>query len=356
MIGRTWPSERSGYVDPLTGITVRQVTNSPTSSDTHFYFHDPAWTADSRWFVFRSDRTGQRALFGMEADSGRIVQVTDEGSGGGWVSHLSNEVIYVQGREIRAADLDTLKSRTIGEFPDGVSFHSGPSLNADGTLCVFGGKSDGQRGLFAMSTETGQTSPIWLSDGGPSHVNCSPTDPELIMHCDSTLPDSEPKQRVWVLSTDGKRHWHPYTQSPQEWLTHESWLGQTGKLLICYWPIGIMEIEVDGSGGRLIANVNAWHAGASADGAYCVVDTNWPDRGVHLVETATGRMRVLAESKNKPDGTGAHPHPSFSPDGKLVVFGSELSGSPEIYMVETEQALVASDAWYTQRSRWTGWG
>ena len=354
--GRIWPSETSQYVDRTTGLTVRQVTDSPLTHDTHFYFHDPAWTADSSWFVFRSNRPGTSELIAMRAESGEMTQITDGASRNGCVSHVRDEAVYVSGREFRATSLETREERVIGVLPDDTDVYSGPSVNADGSLLVFGGSRGGRRGLFSMRTETGETWPIWLTDGTPSHVNCSLVDPSLVMHCDSTVPDGEPKQRVWVLSTDGARHWHPYTQSPQEWLTHESWLGTTGKLLICYWPTGIMEINVDGSGERLIAVINAWHAGASKDGAYCVVDTNWPDRGIHLIETATGRMCKLCESENRSDGTGSHPHPSFSPDGTTVVFGSERTGSPEIYMVDVVQAVERPELWWTPQCRWSGWG
>ena len=357
--GQVWRAEWSTYADRTTGFSVRQLTNCPPSHNTHFYFHDPCWTPDSSQLVFRSNRTGKTELFSLNILTGEIVQLTDGGAGGACACHFRPEVFYSAGKEFRAVNVETLEERTIGGLPEGVSCYSGPSENADGSLLVFGGKVGTRRGLLAMRVRDGEVSTLWLTDGTPSHVNCSLVDPEWIMHCDSTLPDGKPKQRVWVLSTDGTRHWHPYTQTAQEWLTHESWLGKTGKLLFCYWPTGIKEINADGSGERLVAAVNAWHAGASRDGAYCVVDTNWPDRGIHLIETATGRMCKLCESDSATGNAKAdvevHPHPSFSPDGKWVLFGSQRTGLPEVYAVETAQARQQQERWWATGHEWWRW-
>lgn len=356
---QTWPAEWNEYRDRTTGFTVKQLTHSPPGQNVHFYFHDPAWTADSSRFVFRSNRTGKSELIGLRVATGELAQLTEGGAGGAVVSQHRPVLYYAAGGSFRAVSLDTLADRTIGALPNGVTCYSGPSENADGTLLVFGGQIGARRGILSMRVSDGAVGTLWETDGVPSHVNCSLVDPEWIIHCDSTVPDGKPKQRVWVISTDGRRHWHPYTQTPQEWLTHESWLGTTGKLLVCYWPTGVFEINIDGSGFRIIALVNAWHAGASRDGRFCVVDTNWPDRGIHLIERETGRMVKLCESDsavgNRRADVEVHPHPSFSPDGKHVVFGSQKTGNPEIYAVDTSQAHERQDLWWQPRHGCDRW-
>ena len=348
-------TERHPYIDPSTGFEVVQITDRPGADNTHFYFHDPAWTPDSRWLVFRSNRTERTELFRYEVETGEISPLTEGYSAGNWVSRLRPEAFYCVGTEVRTIDVETRETQTIGRLPDRMEFRSAPSENADGTLLVFGATVGDQVGIYSMHRGTGETRAIRIADDRPGHIHCSPTDPDLIMHCDATVSDAEPKQRVWILSTDGTRHWHPYTQTPQEWLTHESWLGKTGRVLICYWPTGLIEIEPDGSGFRMIAKINAWHAGATDDGRYCVVDTNWPDRGIHLIETETGRMCKVCESFNNPSGSGTHPHPSFSPDGRWIIYGSERTGSPEVYLVDTRQAIERDDRWWTPENAWDRW-
>jgi oligogalacturonide lyase len=358
--GQVWKAEWSTERDRTTGFEVRRLTNCPPSSNRHFYFHQVSWTPDSSRLIFTSDRAGAGELFSVNLTTGEIVQLTGEGRfGEATMSIHSPTAYYSAGEEFRAVNLLTLEDRAIAKLPDGIRCYSGPSENADGSLLVFVFSRGGSKGLAKTDITSGLTTVLWETAGTPSHVNCSLRDPEWIMHCDSTVSDAEPKQRVWVLSTDGERHWHPYTQTPQEWLTHESWLGMTGKLLICYWPTGIMEINIDGSESRLIAAINAWHAGATRDGRFCVVDTNWPDRGIHLIERETGRMCKVCEADS---GTGdvnagseVHPHPSFSPDGKYIQFGSQRTGKPEVYVVETDQVIARQDLWWKPQSQWHRW-
>jgi oligogalacturonide lyase len=354
-VGQTWSAERSEYIDPVTGFLVHRVTNSPESKDTHFYFHDPGWSSDGKWFVFASTRTGSTELMRSDTRSGEITQITEGRSGGGWVSRLSSDVYYASGREIRSVNLDTLSERTIGELPDDMSISGHPTENADGTMVVFGARRNERRGIYKLRVADSVIEAVWETRDNPGHIHCSPTDPDLIMHCDATVTDAEPKQRVWLLSMDGTRHWHPYTQSPQEWLTHESWLGETGRVLVCYYPGGVFDVEPDGSAWRRIAPINVWHAGATTDGTMCVVDTNWTDRGIHLIETETGRLCKLCSTLVSDVGGGTHPHPSFSPDGSRIVFGSERDGSSEIYMVDTAQAIEAKDRWWSGECQWHRW-
>ena len=45
--GSSTPGEWLDYADTSTGLEVRQATTRANSHDTHFYFHDPAWSPDS---------------------------------------------------------------------------------------------------------------------------------------------------------------------------------------------------------------------------------------------------------------------------------------------------------------------
>jgi len=358
--GRVWPAEWSVYEDRTTGLPVRQLTHCLPSRNVQFYFTDPCFSADGRWLVFTSDRSGRFELFGMRMESGEIVQLTDTGTAGGWVSRQRAEVFFWAGREVRAVSLDTHEERTIGVVTDCAPTGT-PSENADGSLLAFPGKTENGHAIYTMRVSDGEVSPIWTTAGRPNHVQCSPVDADLIMHCDSTVPDGKPKHRVWLISSDGSRHWHPYTETPQEWLTHEAWMGRTGKLTVTTWPIGFLEITPDGSESRLVAAINAWYAVASPDGAYCVVNTNWPDRGIFLVETSTGRMCRLHDSCNAPVEEHvfhAQPNPTFSPDGKHVLFASEWQGTAELYLMEIApvmeitHALARQERWWKPEYHW----
>ena len=103
-----------------------------------------------------------------------------------------------------------------------------------------------------------------------------------------------------------------------------------------------------------MATFNAWHAVCSPDGTLMVADTNYPDIGIQLFDPrdGVGKPTIICQSgassvgdhwkgpfpyANGPINVYApqhtHPHPSFSPDGKLIVFTSDRSGWSQIYEV-----------------------
>ena len=124
---------------------------------------------------------------------------------------------------------------------------------------------------------------------------------------------------------------------------------------------------------RTIVEFNAWHITPNRAGTVVLCDTNHPDLGLHVIDAATGARRriCLSEASNQgtqwrtsryalaedfaaaAGATGAralswmevpadsvygpqwtHPHPSFSPDEKLVAFASDRTGHTQVYVVE----------------------
>jgi hypothetical protein len=122
-----------------------------------------------------------------------------------------------------------------------------------------------------------------------------------------------------------------------------------------------------------ICEFNAWHIAPNRAGTQVLCDTNHPDRGLFLIDTATGERRHLCMSEATNQGTqwstsryalaedfaaarsnaktGAlswmesaadtvygpqwtHPHPSFSQDEMKVAFASDRTGTTQVYVVE----------------------
>ncbi|MCL4722634.1 MAG: hypothetical protein M5U12_33590 [Verrucomicrobia bacterium] len=73
--GRDWGVERQTYTDPVTGLSVQELTRPGTAAD-NLYFHFSNFTADNRHVLFTSDRTGSTQLYRAEVATGRIVQLT----------------------------------------------------------------------------------------------------------------------------------------------------------------------------------------------------------------------------------------------------------------------------------------
>jgi oligogalacturonide lyase len=76
-VGRIWPSEKKTVIDPVTGTELSFLTSHPLS-DSKIYQTHPDWTSDGKWLIFRSNRAPGQA-FGVNEETGTIVQVTDKG-------------------------------------------------------------------------------------------------------------------------------------------------------------------------------------------------------------------------------------------------------------------------------------
>jgi oligogalacturonide lyase len=76
-VGRVWPSEKKVVIDPVTGTPLTFLTSTPVG-DSKIYQTHPDWTSDGKWLIFRSNRSPGQA-FGVNEETGAIVQVTDKG-------------------------------------------------------------------------------------------------------------------------------------------------------------------------------------------------------------------------------------------------------------------------------------
>ncbi len=76
-VGKLYPSEKTSYVDPVTGLKITVLTTDASGSSKPYQTHT-TWTADGQWIVFRSNRgnNGSQAFL-VNEQSGEIIQLTD---------------------------------------------------------------------------------------------------------------------------------------------------------------------------------------------------------------------------------------------------------------------------------------
>ena len=141
-------------------------------------------------------------------------------------------------------------------------------------------------------------------------------------------------------------------QTREEWITHEAWLSDD-EIIFTYWPHALKAIRRDGSGERDVAAFNCWHPAPRRDGAQIVCDTTLPDVGLQLIDPTTGARETLCHPQASSQGfqwsepepyagetapddaygpQWSHPHPSFTPDGRAVVYTSDISGHAQVYL------------------------
>lgn len=152
-IGRRYPAEHREIKDPETGRILKQWTSAPAYSYPLYYFI-PSITADGKYMVFHSERTGWVQMYRLCFETGEIVQLTEGRThDSGWamwcekhlrgvynqlsaLNRVRNEVFYFQDDEIRSTHILTFKNRRVCFLPPGQVPVSQTDISPDGKWFV----------------------------------------------------------------------------------------------------------------------------------------------------------------------------------------------------------------------------
>jgi len=356
--GQTFRSEFIPFADEETGTEIIQLTSFPTVN-THPYFHANSFTPDSKTLIFFSHselrRGGALEVFKVNADGSHLVQLTDARKGarsgryaGAILSHDGEFAYYCGGGELRRVHMQSCEDETVGFIP-GVAGNGLGSMSVDDGRYVCDGRlEDGTWAILIYATDGSAAGVLHQSPAPMIHVQFDRADSEDII--------------FWTVDPDGGKN-EPYNishlKADGSWprvvyrsefdgvpsAGHFMWLGRSkeiiANLLPAHWAV--IRIKLDGGQPEAIAEgEHFWHSASSFDGEWIASDTLGPDTGIKLVNVATGRFATLCRSRSangKPDWT--HPHPAFSPDGRMVVYNSDRTGVPQVYLAKIPERLFA---------------
>jgi oligogalacturonide lyase len=143
---------------------------------------------------------------------------------------------------------------------------------------------------------------------------------------------------MWTVHADGSGNRPLYEECEQEWVTHEvittpdfvyfnvmAHLPRLRKK-----PTGIFSINLRNDEVKVLGQVSEgrgfWHCNGSADGKWAAGDNF--EGSIYLVNLETSEISLLTTGHlMRPD----HTHPTFSPDGKQILFQSGmLSGGQSL--------------------------
>ena len=323
--GKDWGVECESYLDPVTGIRVMELTRGTNRAD-NLYFHFSNFTADNRYVIFVSDRTGSCQLYRSEVKTGRIVELTDNptlSASSACPDHTNPRRVYcLRGPEVVALDILDFSMRKVGVIPEPYTggFQQ-PTQSGDGKWLALGKQRDEANWeIGLMSIETGEYRTVLTQGFKITHVQHSPVAP-LIFYVWET--GGYAPQRTWLVNTDGTGNRPFYASTTptnwftplKEWITHESWVRDTGEMVMINDKLGVMLVQTNGSA-RLVREGSYWHAAARPDGKQLVLD-DFQGR-LWLTETATGNTRLLATGLR--ETVRVHPHASFDRRGRYVQF------------------------------------
>ena len=397
------PSE---WIEPATGHRVVRLSREPGSAS--LYFHQNAYTSEGDKMLI----TGPGGLSTVNLKTREIelvvpgAQYSMRGSSGIEVGRKSRQVYYTRRGEtqtvILATHLDTKATREIARLP---FFGTFGGVNADETLLVgaynergrrsgaplsatnqsatgatIGARRSGPRAmrLFSVDIKSGEVKTFHPSTNWLNHVQCSPTDPNLVLFCHEG--EWHNVDRVWTIrvGSNEPRLMHQRTM-PYEIAGHE-FFNRDGKWVWYdlqtprskeFWLAGV-NVET-GERVRYPIERSQWsvHYNISWDGKLFAGDGGGPDsvanrtplperrrlnppgngQWIYLFRPRTGEFerssgnddlkigkleaeRLVDLSRHDYD---LEPNATFTPDGEWVVFRSNMHGATHVYAVEVKK-------------------
>jgi oligogalacturonide lyase len=359
------------WIDPTTGHRVVLLSRLAGSSS-KFYFHVNPFTQDGDEMVFANTPPhGPRRLQVINLQTLEVRQLTDRDSSHEVVARKRREVIFLDKGAVYATHLDTLKTREIAKIPPewegskrGVS-----TLNSDETMFA-GYYAEGMYALskvipskewvgkiyaaklpnliYTVNIETGKVNVIYRENEWLDHAQFSPTDPSLLTFCHNG--PAEKVQRIWMIRADGSglQPIHKRTV-PNEAAVHEFWqpdgLRVWFDLQIPLWKdfyLAGADIR-NGEEIRYHMERDQWsiHYNISPDGKLFAGDGNGPPvamgkdgKWIWLFRPRDGKLEAERLCSLANHDYALEPNVQFTPDGKWVVFHSNMHGSSQVYAVE----------------------
>ena len=360
--GKVYPDQRRKYRDARTGHTVWQMTDTPGRTSHAFYFTQSGTTPDGNWLFYGSDRGGSKGrlnLFKMSLETGESIQLTDS-ERNVWPrwAHPSpdgKEIYYIENyNHFKAIHTETFEERSLGVIenchrPHQIGVSPDNHYIVNGIFCENKNEEDFLVGdnflirsaIVVIDTKTGRRRNLLDGNTPRTHVQHSPTDPNLILYCYGG-PWWQ-VQRMWLIDADGTNNRPIFPQTRFEGAGHEFW-AEDGRTIYVTCsggrqPQGLWAVDVDGQNERCVmAGPCVGHGAANSQQDRFVIDDMYFDckTGLWLAKKGSTKPTLLCQTGVNWQGESQehHPHPRFLPDGKTVSFTSAMTGSPEVYLVE----------------------
>ena len=365
------------WVDSSTGHTIIRLSRRE-GDNTSFYFHNNPfiYSADgtSEWMLYYGSTKQGRQLFVVDLATQLSTQLTNQALPmiGEIVAQKHREAVYQCGDTIFATHVDTRITRVLYVFPD-VIHGTVTTLNAEETLLAgtFNTNDEEQaivkqyplksqffkriyeahipHFLFIINLQTKTLKVIHRENEWTNHVQFSPTDPNCLMYCHEG--PWEKVDRIWIIDVrNGITHLMHRRTMENEIAGHEFW-SPDGTTI---W----FDLQMPKSENFFLAGVslatgkevryrhqrNEWSihyntiseqtlfCGDGADSAHVArgTDANW----IYLFHTESDHFSAERLVNMKRHNYQLEPNVHFSPDGKWIIFRSNMFGPTNIFAVK----------------------
>lgn len=362
---RRWPTEAREFEEPTSAGPVRQITTH-ASVHHHPFFFVEAFDDAMSFLAFVSHRTGAPQIFAEERATGDLLQLTERANisewsiiparNGDWIYFVAGGIaMRVSPRTGQTEELIDLVGGALGgEGMVGAAMGT-TALSPSGRWWAIPVNVGESFQLRVVDTRTGHIETI-LERDTIGHPQFCPDDDELLLYA-GPMTD-----RMWLIRRDGTGHGRLFAREHEmQWVTHEVWWPGHKSVLFVDWPNGVRAVSVETGKCEWVSRFPVWHGAPDRRGQRLVCDTNFPDRGIHLVSLEGkphGGAETLCPSRSSSRGSHwgepfpynagpvkvyapqhTHPHPRFAPDGRSVIFTSDRTGHAQLYEVRLDQAV-----------------
>ena len=395
MIGDTWKSEIREFEDETTGRTIKQLTT--TGNNVHLYFTENSFDANRNEIIFRSDRaSGQdRAphqhpfynLFRMNLDTGGMVQLTDEpmptaDDDSGSIHSVtktpdSRIIVYRTGSKIKKLDAGTGENGVLYEEAGNYTLGS-PSIAPNRRYIAFsrnenvhvadGPNYTGFKERFYLIKD-GRITLAYLDGSGGfdvikdthqvGHFQFCPVDSTLGSYCHEG-PWNWVTQRMWLLDFVSREARPCFRQDEQDSVGHEFWTrdgyiffdnrgpGRDGTITSNRTQAVAKNVQVNQNTmipfvgladrrGNVVKRIDmpfyCNHYHANPDSTVLVGD-DVDDLVLIDISGKEAKLQVLCNHKTSWHTQNAHCHPTWSWDGRQILYASDHGGHVNLYLVK----------------------
>jgi oligogalacturonide lyase len=207
--------------------------------------------------------------------------------------------------------------------------------------------------LFTVNVTNGEVKTFHPSTEWLNHVQFSPTDPTLIMFCHEG--PWHKVDRIWTIRTDGSDLRKIHTRSMDMEIAGHEFFGADGKTI--WYDLQTPKSRVFWLAGHVIATGETirykverehWsvHFNVSPDGRLFAGDGGGPrsvaapgnGQWIYLFTPKDGALQAEKLVDLSKHDYEFEPNLTFTPDGKWIVFRSNMHGAVHTYAVEVKKA------------------
>lgn len=364
------------WIDPATGHRVIRLSDAPGSAS--LYFHQNQYTAAGDKMVF-STRQG---LSTINHETRRIDAIVEGRAGKVVVGRKTRQVFYMIDDTVYATGLDSKVTRPIAKRPE-LRGASGFAVNADETLLA-GSYVDGETGrpqvpppaepnliplsqesslearwlarrpmrLFTINVKSGEVRTFHPSTDWLNHVQFSPTDPTLLMFCHEG--PWHKVDRIWTIRIDGSDLRKVHTRTMEMEIAGHEFFSQDGRTIWydlqtpksqVFWLVGYDLATRKLTKFKIEREHWSVHYNASPDGKLFAGDGGGPrsvaapgnGQWIYLFTPNGSSLKVERLVDLSKHDYRLEPNVSFTPDGKWIVFRSNMHGASHVYAVEVKK-------------------